>query len=166
MNGTELEKIINKYSKLLWSVSSKVLDGVGNEQDVEECVADVFIDLWRYPESFDPGRGSLKTWLSMKCRSKSIDRFRRLTVHAYDELSPEQVSDMLGPADEVVMKESASKLRELIGALDDPAREIMIRRFWLEQKPSEISAALDLPVRKVENIIFRTKQKLKDELGG
>ena len=43
----ELEKIINKYSRLLWSVSSKILNGIGDEQDVEECIADVFIDLWQ-----------------------------------------------------------------------------------------------------------------------
>ena len=50
MTEQELEKIINRYSRLLWSVASKVLNGIGNEQDVEACVADVFIDFWRDPD--------------------------------------------------------------------------------------------------------------------
>ena len=72
MTEFELEKIIDKYSRLLWSISTKILYGIGNEQDAEECVADVFIDLWKDPDSFDSNRGNLKNWLCMKAKSKSI----------------------------------------------------------------------------------------------
>ena len=61
MTEYQLEKIINKYSRLLWSVAAKILDGLGNEQDAEECVADVFIELWKEPEKFDVNRGTLKS---------------------------------------------------------------------------------------------------------
>ena len=166
MTERELERIINKYSRLLWTVASRVLDGVGNEQDAEECVADVFIDLWRHPESFDPMRGDLRSWLSMKCRSKSIDRFRKLTAHMTDELTPELISDNPDPGDELVRRENLRKLQEAISSLDDEAREIIIRRFYLGQKPSQISKAMDLSVRRVENVIYRTKEKLRNELGG
>ncbi len=166
MTEYEFEKIVNKYSRLLWSVSARILDGIGNEQDVEECVADVFIDFWFAPDSFDSSRGSLKNWLCIKCRSKSIDRFRRLSSRLTDELSPELVSDILGPADAIVRKEETDRIRSAVMELEEPAREIMIRRFFLTQKPSVIASALDLPVRKVENIIFRSKKRVQDELGG
>ena len=166
MTEYEFEKIVNKYSRLLWSVSARILDGIGNEQDVEECVADVFIDLWFAPDSFDSSRGSLKNWLCIKCRSKSIDRFRRLSLRLADELRPELTSDILGPADAMVIKEEAERVRNAVMELEEPAREIMIRRFYLGQKPSAIASALDLPVRKVENIIFRSKKKIQDEVGG
>ena len=39
--------VIRKYSRLLWPVAAAVLKNVGSEQDVEECVADVFIHLWK-----------------------------------------------------------------------------------------------------------------------
>ena len=59
--------------------------------------------------------------------------------------------------------------RELIAAihaLGEPDREIILRRFYYRQKPKEISLALDLPIRQVENRIFRAKQKLRAQLEG
>lgn len=40
-----INEVIKKYSKLLWSVSGAVLSCIGSTQDIEECVADVFIYL-------------------------------------------------------------------------------------------------------------------------
>ncbi len=161
----ELEKIINKYSKLLWSVSSKILTGIGNEQDVEECIADVFIDLWKEPDKFDPTRGSLKSWLCLKCKSKSLDRFRKLTSHITDELDEGILTDLMEPGKEITRREDMKSIRSAVLSLDEPAREIMIRRFFMEQKPAQISEAMDLQIRKVENTIYRTKEKLKEQMG-
>ncbi len=166
MTEYEFEKIVNKYSKLLWSVAAGVLEGIGNEQDAEECVADVFIDLWFDPKAFDSSRGSLRTWLCIKCRSKAIDRFRKIMAHITDELSAEIVSDMIGPDDRVIGKEDMSRLRNAVMGLEEPSKEIMLRRFFAGQKPAEISAAMDMPVRKVENLIYRSKEKLRNDLEG
>ena len=166
MTEYEFEKIVNKYSKLLWSVAAGVLEGIGNEQDAEECVADVFIDLWFDPKAFDSSRGSLRTWLCIKCRSKAIDRFRKIMAHITDELSAEIVSDMIGPDDRVIGKEDMSRLRNAVMGLEEPSKEIMLRRFFVGQKPAEISAAMDMPVRKVENLIYRSKEKLRNDLEG
>lgn len=166
MTEKELERIIDRYSRLLWSVASKILDRVGGEQDVEECVADVFIDLWNRPQEFDQNRGSIKAFLCLKCRGKAIDRFRSITRHLTEELDSDQVMAITGPLDSIMMTESLNKLCESIDRLDEPEREIMIRRFILEQKPAEIARITKLPVRKVENILYRTKEKLRKELGG
>ena len=58
-----MEVIINRYSRLLWRVCAAVLSKSGGTQDVEECVADAFVYLWRYPERYDSSRSTLKTFL-------------------------------------------------------------------------------------------------------
>jgi RNA polymerase sigma factor (sigma-70 family) len=62
--------------------------------------------------------------------------------------------------------EAAETLRKAVNGLGEPEREIMIRRFYMEQKPSQIAKAMGIPVRKVGNIIYRTKGRLREELKG
>lgn len=71
-----MQKIICRYSRLLWSIVGAVLSQVGTTEDMEECVADVFIDLWEHPQKYDESRGNLKAWLSVIARNKAIDRYR------------------------------------------------------------------------------------------
>ncbi|OUN41690.1 hypothetical protein B5G26_10640 [Anaerotignum lactatifermentans] len=72
-----MQKIICRYSRLLWSIVGAVLSQVGTTEDMEECVADVFIDLWEHPQKYDESRGGLKAWLSVIARNKAIDRYRQ-----------------------------------------------------------------------------------------
>jgi len=162
----EFEKIIDRYSRLLWTIASRILSGVGSVQDVEECVSDVFIDMWKDPQSYDPSRGTLKTFLCVKCRSKAINRFRSLSSRRLEELDDSMASEMLEPGQEMARKEDLKALKEALDRLDDTDREILLRRFTMQQKPSQIAKAMSLPLRKVENIIYRAKRRLRDELEG
>lgn len=49
-------------------------------------------------------------------------------------------------------------------ALEEPDREILLRRYYYDQKPREIAMALDMPVKHVENHLYRTKRRLRETL--
>jgi len=165
-NGDEaaIAQVIDKYSRLLWSVASAVLKNVGQEQDVEECVADVFISLWQQPEKYDAGRGGLRTWLCIKTRSRALDRYREISRRSALPLEEAVAAQVLG-AEELVGTEETK--RELASAIDTLAlreREILIRRYYYEQKPREIALALGIPVKAVDNSLYRAKRELREEL--
>ncbi|MDQ6697077.1 MAG: sigma-70 family RNA polymerase sigma factor [Actinomycetota bacterium] len=42
----------------------------------EEVVQEVFLRLWNTPEKFDPGRGSLRSYLLAQCHGRSVDLLR------------------------------------------------------------------------------------------
>ena len=104
-NEEVISNVIAKYSKLMWSIASSILHNVTSDQDIEECVADVFVYLWKHPEKYDAQRGTLKVWLSVVARSQSIDKYRELSKNN--------------------------------------------------------AVPLDMPVKQVENHLYRTKQKLR-----
>lgn len=43
-------------------------------------------------------------------------------------------------------------------------REILIRRYYYDQKPKEIALAMDMSVKQVDNRLYQTKLKLRESL--
>lgn len=156
--------VINKYSRLLWPIASAVLHNVGYEQDVEEVVADAFIYLWEHPQKFDPSRGTLKTLLCVIARSRAIDRYRELTRRQTVPLEEAVLSAGVGLQEQLMAAETHKELAAAVNALGEPAREILIRRYYYEQKPRQIALALGMTVKQVDNYLYRTKQQLRAAL--
>ena len=152
--------VVQKYSKLLWKIAASILINAASVQDVEECVADVFIYLWQYPEKYDPDKAKLSSWLSVVARSKAVDSYRRITRKR--EVSMEEIlMESLGHAENNVADEEKDKLRSCIEGLDEKEKELVIRRYYYEQKPAEIAVALDMPKKQVENRLYYVRQKLR-----
>ena len=152
--------VVQKFSKLLWKIAASILINATSAQDVEECVADVFIYLWQYPEKYDPDKAKLSSWLSVVARSKAVDSYRRITRKR--EISMEEiVVESLGYAENDVADEEKDKLRSCIEGLDEKEKELVIRRYYYEQKPAEIAVALDMPKKQAENRLYYVRQKLR-----
>ena len=152
--------VVQKYSKLLWKIAASILINAASVQDVEECVADVFIYLWQYPEKYDPDKAKLSSWLSVVARSRAVDSYRRITRKR--EVSMEEIlMESLGHAENNVADEEKDKLRSCIDELDEKEKELVMRRYYYEQKPAEIAVALDMPKKQVENRLYYVRQKLR-----
>ena len=83
-----LETLISRYSREVFYFIRLVLDGVGVAQDAEECVNDLFVAVWQEIDSFDPGRGTLRTWLTMRAKYIALDRRRQLCRRQAHNLQP------------------------------------------------------------------------------
>ena len=159
-----INEVIKKYSKLLWSVSGAILNNIGATQDVEECVADTFIYLWEHPDKYDPGRGRLKTWLSIVARTQAVNRCREIAKRNTVPLEETDFINHIGIVDDILKEETRRTLLAAINALGEPDREILIRRYYYEQKPKEIALALDMSVKQIDNRLYQTKLKLREVL--
>lgn len=161
--------VIEKYSRLLWSVVYPVLAGIGNEQDMEECVADVFIHLWTRPENYKPEKGKLSGYLSVMARTKAIDRCRMICRKKEEPLEEETLRRFAAdcfsqPLENLLLTEQKKQLLSVISELGEPMEEIVIRRFYYDQKPRKIAAAMELPIKQVENSLYTAKRRLRQML--
>ena len=161
-----MSRVINKYSRLLWPIVSAVLCNAGSEQDVEECVADAFIYLWQHPQKFDSARGSLKTLLCIVARSRAIDRYREIMRKNTVPIEEAVLSAGIGPQEILTRDENHRELLAAVKELEEPNREILLRRYYHGQKPREIALAMNLTVKQVDNSLYRSKRQLRDVLTG
>lgn len=153
--------LIESYSRLLWTVASGYLsESAGRSvEDVEECISDVFFELWENPERYKPTKGSIKSYLCMITKNKAISMFRKKVQHNticledYQQLADPEQEDSLDKTD-------YETLYSAIEALPEPTREILIRRYYHEEKPAVIADKMVLPKKEVENRLYRGKQTL------
>ena len=69
-----MEALADKYGKLLSYIISGILGK--RPDDIEECVNDTYLKIWRNVDNFDFSRASLTTYLKVIARNTAINRLR------------------------------------------------------------------------------------------
>lgn len=65
---------ISRYGGLIWTLARRRL---ASREDAEDVVQEIFIDLWRSADRFDPLVAEEITFVAMIARRRVIDRLRR-----------------------------------------------------------------------------------------
>nr|MBA3655642.1 sigma-70 family RNA polymerase sigma factor [Actinomycetota bacterium] len=68
-----LAEAYRRHSGAVFALARRVLDSAAQ---AEEVVQEAFVRLWTRPERFDPGRGSLRSYLLTEAHSRSVDLIR------------------------------------------------------------------------------------------
>lgn len=153
-------QIMEKYNKLLWVIVGGILNNTGTSEDVEECISDVYLSLWKNPAAFDNRKGSLKTFLSVLARRRAVDKYRQLTKIKIIELD-EAISASDGDLLEYIAKQdSYRELYDAIRLQGEPDKEILIRRYFFDEKPTGIAEKTHLSVKEVKNRLYQSKLRL------
>jgi RNA polymerase sigma-70 factor, ECF subfamily len=73
-NQQAMADVFDRYGGLVYSVAFRVLK---EKEQAEDVTQEIFFQLWRRPDAFVQGRGSLGAWLLVVARNRAIDRIRR-----------------------------------------------------------------------------------------
>lgn len=154
--------IMEHYNKLLWVVVGNILVKSGSPEDIEDCISDVYIKLLENPKLYDHKKGSLKSFLVRVGKNLAIDKYRKLTrnkvttIHEHSDVCEDE--DLLRS---MLTKESREKILEVLDNLKEPDREIIVRRYFYDEKVKAISEKMSLPSKEIENKLYQGKLKLK-----
>lgn len=156
---TALQAVIHTYGKLLYTVAATVLtvNTPQRQEEIEEVVQDVFFYLWQKPKKFDVRRGSLKNYLVMKTVSLAKNKIRK---NKREFLKKQRLLEEQFLDTGTDLSLEVINIFEGIWQLDGVSREVIVHRFIYEEKPQEISQKLQLPIKEVNNRIYRGKQKI------
>jgi RNA polymerase sigma-70 factor (ECF subfamily) len=102
--------------------------------------------------------------LSIVARTQAVNRCREIAKRNTVSLEDTDFVDQIGIVDDILKAETRQNLLASVNALGEPDREILIRRYYYDQKPKEIALALDMSVKQVDNHLYNTKRKLREAL--
>ena len=82
-NEKALEYVIREYGGYVKAAVNHNLAGLPEE--MEECMDDVFLDVWEHIERFDAAKGSFRNWIISIARFRSIEEERQILLRYYAE---------------------------------------------------------------------------------
>ena len=163
---TGIHKLMQMYGGAVYTICKNFLSDCP-ESDIEETVADTYIHFWKYRDSFVPDEThSVKSYLYAIARNAARDRRRLLSkqsIFPLEEISLELPSEHnVESAYEKQRDEEI--LHECLRDMTEPDRSIFIYRYFYGFKIKQIAEIIKLPQKKIENTLFRGKEKLRTAL--
>jgi RNA polymerase sigma-70 factor, ECF subfamily len=140
--------LFDRYSKVVYSVALRVLRDPASAEDI---LQEIFMQIWRSPDSFIATRGSLGGWLAVVSRNRSIDALRRKRpMESVDEIG---LSSPFNLADEAERNIMIGKAREVIVLLPVDQRKTLEMAFFDGLTHSEIAEMTGDPLGTVKTRI-------------
>jgi len=163
-DSAALDEVYRRYSRSVYSLAYRVL---GDGAAAEDVVQEVFLKLWRQPESYNPERGSLGPWLLSVTHNRAIDVLRRRKVRdeyqlpetlEFEDIVVDQGAD---PSDLASLNESAAAIRRALTQIPEAQRQAIEMAFFQGKTHAEISEELGEPLGTAKTRIRLGMRKLR-----
>jgi RNA polymerase sigma-70 factor, ECF subfamily len=140
--------LFDRYSKIVYSVALRVLRDAASAEDI---LQEIFMQIWRTPESFVATRGSLGGWLAVVTRNRSIDNLRR--KKPTEQVEEMQLAASGNLADEAERNLMMERARVVIATLPAEQRKTLEMAFFDGLTHSEIAEMTGDPLGTVKTRI-------------
>lgn len=156
-----------KYENYCYSIAYNIL---GNNEDTNEVLNDTYLAVWNAippenPHSFSSFIGRITRNIALNCHRAKSARKRKGTVA---DISLSELDECI-PYSRTVEAEIDEKdltriLNEFLSNLSLKDRRVFVRRYWYFDKVSDIAKRYGYSESKVKMILFRTREKLAENL--
>lgn len=167
-----VEELFRQYGKKIYLLAYNILNDVCMAEDCLQNVMKKVIDnvgLFR-----DCDKNKMKC-LIVKCtRNAAIDLYRserrrrsfETELGAFEEDSDGEFADSAGTSEDIIInEENKRRLMELINLLEPAYRDVLLMKYKMEMKNTDIAAVLGVSEDVVNTRIYRAKKILLEKMG-
>ena len=160
-----LAQLYDRYRVILFGLLMRIL---GNREEAEDVLQEVFLQVWRKAEDFDETRGRPFTWLVTLGRSRGIDRLRTLAsrervAEAGAREASEEISDA---ASDAFRSEQRGLVNNALAQLPDEQKGPLMLAYFDGLTQSEIATRLGAPLGTVKTRMRTGLIRLREMLAG
>lgn len=154
-NEDSISYVLQSYGGLLNTIIRKYLQG--NQQDIEECLADVLVSIWFHINSFDSTKNEFKQWIAAIAKYRAIDYVRK------SEKSKQYISkfELEEASSQSISKQSEFDITYLFNKLNSTERSIFEKYYVEGVSSKEIANEFQAKESWVHNKLSRGRKKLK-----
>lgn len=160
-NRTALGELYATYGSLMLALGERML---GNSREAEDVVHDVFVEVWQRAGQYDPTRGTVRTWIAMRMRSRCLDRLRSPERRRGTDLESAGAQAMVGHTELDPSIADHPRVLEALRELPEPQREVLVLGYFEGLSSSEIASRLSVPVGTVKSRVAAGLRKLRTAL--
>ncbi|HEY9618263.1 MAG TPA: sigma-70 family RNA polymerase sigma factor [Microcoleaceae cyanobacterium] len=155
------------YDRHVGLVYGLALATLGNAQEAEDLTQDIFLTLAK-GSSYNPQRGSLRTFLAILTKSRAKDRLRSRSSarRMFDRWSWSKQSETGTnlPLEQVFQQEQSHEVQTALAQLSAPEQQVLKLAYYDGFSQSEIAQQLDIPLGTVKARARRGLLKLRQTL--
>lgn len=156
-----LAELYDRHAPLLYSLAARILQ---DRREAEDLLHDVILEVWRSAAQYSPERGRVVVWLTMRMRSRALDRLkspsRRRTA-----LSEDPAARELAPASSAPDARADHRAaHEALQALPAEQRRVLELGYFEGLSSTEIADELGISVGTVKSRTAAGLSKLRARL--
>ncbi len=161
-----LRNLFRRYSAAANGLAVRI---VGDRTLAEEILQDVFLAVWRKARSYDPHRGSVRSWLMMQVHHRAVDVVRheesarrRSTEHAGPQEPPPSPEDVV---EEAWLVQRRADVRGALRSLPDEQRTVVELAYFGGLTQTQVAERVGAPLGTVKSRTLAALRKLRTILG-
>ena len=162
-NGHLYEILVTRYQKKIYNIAYRF---TGSKEDALDITQEVFIKAYNSLRKYDPNY-KFSSWILKITTNYCLDIKKKKRVETVELNLELKNNDITASAENsYIYKENQKAIYDAINALPEKYRILIILYHNQNQSYNEISKALNLPLTKVKNRLYRARLMLKEELEG
>ncbi len=160
---TAFEAFYNATTERVLSLVMRITQQIDT---AEEVVSEVYLQVWRQADRFDPARGNALAWLTILCRSRALDTLRKnntaptIGAAPIGEVPEPEAADF--PQDLLIALEQKSAVHAALEKLEPNQRQLLALAYFRGYSHSELAQFTGMPLGTVKTQLRRTISKLKE----
>ena len=154
-----LRLLYERHASRMYSITSRLL---GNREEAEEILQEVFFDLWNRASTFDATGGSAMGWIFTIARNRAVDRLRaratrRRTLEAVRHEAP---TPTVTPERQTESMQARRGVSRALAELSPEQRTVIEMAYYDGLSQSEIAARTGSPIGTVKGRTRAALEKL------
>ncbi|MCA8954132.1 MAG: sigma-70 family RNA polymerase sigma factor [Planctomycetes bacterium] len=157
-----VDAFLKRYSGTVWGLARRFC---GSTEDAEDATQEIFVDVWRSAERYDPGVASELTFLMTIARRRLIDRARRKGRRPATALLEDPTTVPAPAEDRVEVDDEVRRAQQALAQLKPEQQEVLGLALGQGRTHQEISSAIGIPLGTVKSHARRGLIRLREMLG-